>query len=94
MENSFLCDSKVGGNLYREISKGFHWLVPRENMNYILQLTSYFSLILKSYIYSSGIIFTLLKESLGTYIFYNRMGWKLLLLVLLYLDTENYAEDT
>lgn len=65
MEKSFLHDSKVGGNIYREISKWFHWLVPGENVNCILQLTRYFSLILKSYIYFSGIFFCPIKRKFG-----------------------------
>lgn len=77
MENSFLCDGKVGGNLYREISRWFHWLVPRENVNYILQLTSYFSLILKSYIYSSGIIFYPIKRKFGDIHFLQQNGMEI-----------------
>lgn len=75
-------------HFYREFSEGFHWLVPGENLNYIHFLASYFSLIVKNYIYYSGIIFTLLKESLGhafstsegdenCYDLYSVIGWHL-----------------
>lgn len=52
-------------HFYMEVSKGFHWLVPGEKLNYIHLLASYFSLIVKNCICYSGIIFTLLRESLG-----------------------------